>query len=305
MDLGQIEAFIKVADYKSFMRASEALHLTQPSVTARIQALERDLGEELFERTGRGARLTDAGLVFSTYANLILKNVREGRAAVDEVRNIQLGSLRVGSAFTISAYVLPHILSVFRSRFSGIDMSVRTGHSEQVIDMLMDDDIEVGIARTPNHPEIESLHLYDDQIAVIVDSEHPLANTRSSTCADVASESVLLFSRGSSYHSLIKDFFQQASVVPRIEMELDSLESIKRMVEEGLGIALVPRVTVARELLQESLVEVEIVDAPPISRPISLAYHRTRRRSRAAQAFIDIVCEIYKVTLPLNQPSLT
>jgi len=93
MDFGQIEAFSQVASHSSFSRAAEMLQLTQPSITARIQALERELGEELFERGGRGVKLTDAGRVFLPYAEQILQLLQEGRDAVEEVRNVQLGSL--------------------------------------------------------------------------------------------------------------------------------------------------------------------------------------------------------------------
>ena len=116
MDFGQIEAFVQVSAHNSFSRAAEVLQLTQPSITARIQSLEREVGEELFERGGRGVRLTDAGTAFLPYAERILQTLVEGRDAIDEVRNVQLGSLQLGSALTISTYVLPHILHDFRRR---------------------------------------------------------------------------------------------------------------------------------------------------------------------------------------------
>ena len=102
MDFGQIEAFVQVSTHSSFSRAAEALHLTQPSITARIQALERELGEELFERGGRGVRLTDAGRVFLPYVERILQQLHEARDAVEEVRNVQLGSLRLGGEDILS-----------------------------------------------------------------------------------------------------------------------------------------------------------------------------------------------------------
>src|SRR3989304_9793533 len=132
MDFGQVEAFAQVASHHSFSRAAEALQLTQPSITARIQTLERELGEELFERSGRGVRLTDAGAVLRPYVERVLQTIREGRDAVDEVRNVQLGSLRVGAAITISTYVLPGILHTFCERHPALDVVIRTGRSEQL-----------------------------------------------------------------------------------------------------------------------------------------------------------------------------
>jgi DNA-binding transcriptional LysR family regulator len=298
LDFGQIEAFLQVAEHSSFSRAAEVLQLTQPSITARIQSLERELGEELFERSGRGVRLTDAGNAFLPYVERILQTLREGRDAVDEVRNVQLGSLRVGSAITISTYVLPKILHTFTQRYPGLDVIIRTGRSEQVLHMLLSDEIQVAIARSLASPEVEAVHLYDDEIVLAVNPEHQFAETLKVTVAEAAMEPIVLFDRGSSYYGMINNFFRQAGVIPNVAMELDSLEATKRMVEEGLGIALVPLVTIERELAAGILVKVDLLDAEPLSRPISLIYRKNRKRPRATQAFIDTLAELYSVRAP-------
>jgi DNA-binding transcriptional LysR family regulator len=299
LDFGQVEAFVQVAQHHSFSRAGEALQLTQPSITARIQALERELGEELFERGGRGVRLTDAGNAFLPYVERILQTLREGRDAVDEVRNVQLGSLRLGSAITISTYVLPTILHKFSQRYPGLDVIIRTGRSEQVHQMLLSDEIHVSIARSLASPDTEAVHLYDDAIVLAVYPEHRFAASGRASTAEAATEPIVLFDRGSSYYGLINNFFRQAGVIPNVAMELDSLEATKRMVEEGLGIALVPLVTIERELAAGDLVKVDLIDAEPLSRPISMIYRKARKRPRTAQAFIDTVAEIYAVRTPV------
>jgi DNA-binding transcriptional LysR family regulator len=299
MDFGQLEAFVQVSAHNSFSRAAEVLQLTQPSITARIQSLEREVGEELFERGGRGVRLTDAGFAFLPYAERVLQTLAEGRDTIDEVRNVQLGSLYLGSALTISTYVLPHILRTFRSRHSGVDVSIHTGRSEQVLAMLQADEVQVGLVRSLSHPDIETVHLYDDEIVLIVNREHPFATRGATMVEEVASEPIVLFDRGSSYFGLIHGFFRQAGVVPNVAMELDSLETTKRMVEEGLGTALVPLVTIERELKAGTLVQVGIADAPPLRRPISLIYKRHRKRPRTVQAFIDTLAEMYAPGLPV------
>jgi DNA-binding transcriptional LysR family regulator len=300
LDFGQIEAFVQVASHNSFSRAAEALQLTQPSITARIQALERELGEELFERGGRGVRLTDAGRVFLPYVERILQQLREGRDAVEEVRNVQLGSLRLGSAITVSTYVLPHILHRFCSDYPRVDVVIRTGRSEQVLNMLLADEVQVGILRMLTHAETESIPLYDDETILVAYPGHPFAQSGAATIADIASEPIVLFDRGSSYYSLIHDLFRKANVIPNVAMELDSLEATKRMVEEGLGIAMVPEVTVRRELESGLLVQVAMTDVEPIRRPITLHYRRNRKRSRAVQAFIDTLAEIYAARQPVT-----
>lgn len=298
MDFGQVEAFLQVAQHHSFSRAAEVLQLTQPSITARIQALERELGEELFERGGRGVRLTDAGSAFLPYVERILQTLQEGRDAVEEVRNVQLGSLRLGSAITISTYVLPKILRHFCEGFPGVDVFIRTGRSEQVLSMLLSDEVHVGLVRSLANAEVETIDLYDDEIVLVAPPEHRFAANGRAKVAEAASEPIVLFDRGSSYYGLINNYFRQASVIPNVAMELDSLEATKRMVEEGLGIALIPLVTVERELSAGTLVKIDLVDAEPIKRPISLIYRRHRKRPRTVQAFIDTMLEIYSITAP-------
>jgi DNA-binding transcriptional LysR family regulator len=299
LDIGQVEAFVQVAEHSSFSRAAEVLQLTQPSITARIQALERELSEELFERGGRGVRLTDAGHAFIPFAERILQTLQEGRDAVDEVRNVQLGSLRVGSALTISTYVLPKILNTFRQRYRGVEVVIRTGRSEQVLQMLQSDEVQVGIVRSITHPNVETVHLYDDKIVLVAYPGHPFAERREATVAEAAAQPIILFDRGSSYYGMINSFFRQAGVIPNVAMELDSLEATKRMAEEGLGVALVPEVTIGRELETGMLVKVDLIDAPSIIRPISLVFRRNRKRPRTVQAFMDTLAEIYELKLPV------
>src|SRR6185437_8682631 len=110
-------AFVQVAQHRSFSKAAESLFLTQPYVTARIQSLERDLGESLFERNGRGVRLTEMGSAFLPYARRALKALQEGRDALDGMRNLDIGSLKLGSALTVSTYVLPKILKKYCSLY--------------------------------------------------------------------------------------------------------------------------------------------------------------------------------------------
>jgi DNA-binding transcriptional LysR family regulator len=293
MDFGQIEAFVQVSKHQSFSRAAEVLQLTQPSITARIQALERELGEELFERSGRGVKLTDGGHVFLPYSEKILQTLQEARDAVEDVRNVQLGSLRLGSALTLSTYTLPKMLRDFCHQYPGVDVIVRTGRSEQVLNMLLADEVQVALVRAVNHPELKCVQLYDDDIVLVAYPSHPFAASGRATIAEAAVEPIVLFDRGSSYYGLINSFFRQAGVIPNVAMELDSLEATKRMVEEGMGVALVPLLTIERELAAGTLVKVDLTDAEPITQPISLVYRTNRKRPRSTQAFIDSVTAAY------------
>jgi DNA-binding transcriptional LysR family regulator len=297
MELGQLEAFLQVASHHSFSKAAEVLFLTQPSVTARIQSLEKELAEELFERTGRTVRLTDAGAAFLPYADRVLKDVQEGRDALEALRHGDFGSLRIGSALTISTYVLPKILKTFRARYPGVEVSIRTGRSDQVLEMLLEDEVQVGIVRALVHQDVETVHLYDDEVVLVTDPGHPFTREASADIAEVGKQPLIFFDKGSSYYGLVHGFFRDAGIVPLHAMELDSMEATKKMVEEGLGIAVLPRVSVERELKLGLLVEVEITGVPRIRRQIALIYRRNRRQARSVGAFIEVLQNMYRFDL--------
>jgi DNA-binding transcriptional LysR family regulator len=304
MELGQLEAFIQVAHHGSFSRAAEALFLTQPSVTARIQTLEKDLGEELFERGGRTIKLSDAGAVFLAYAERALKEVQESRDALESLRNAELGHLRIGSALTISAYVLPGLLKKFRSCYPGVAVSVRTGRSDLIMEMVLGDETQVGLVRGLYHPELETVHLYDDEVVLVTHPEHEFAAQGCASIEDVGRQPLIFFDKGSSYFGLIHGYFRDAGIVPAHAMELDSMEASKKMVEEGLGIAILPRVSVEREVGLGLLVEVEVTGAAPLKRPIALITRRNRRHSRPVRAFIELLQDTYAKQAEAETPAL-
>ncbi len=303
MDLGQIEAFVQVAQQRSFSKAAEALFLTQPSVTARIQSLERDLGESLFERNGRGVRLTEMGGAFLPFARRALKALQDGRDAIEGMRNLDIGSLKLGSALTVSTYVLPKILKKYCSTYPGVEVSVHTGRSEQVLQMVLQDEVHCALERTVHHAEIMTVPLYEDDLLLVASPEHRFAHRKTATVEEVGREPLILFDRGSSYNALIQGVFRQHGIVPRTLMEMDTIEGTKKMVEEGMGIALLPKVSTERELELGRIVTVPISNATLPRRQISLIFRKNRRQPRAVTAFFSLIADLYKVTIP--EPALT
>src|SRR3990170_1251882 len=200
MDIGQLEAFLQVAAQLSFSRAAETLRLTQPSVTARIQALERDLGETLFERNGRGVTLTEVGASFLPHAQRVLKALQDGKDAVQSLRELELGTLRLGAAPTISTYVLPELLKEFRSRYPRLEVSVRTEYSDQIVQMVLADEVQVGLERMITHPDVATVPLYEDEVVLITSPQHSFAKRGVATLEDVSGEARIMFNRGSAYH---------------------------------------------------------------------------------------------------------
>jgi DNA-binding transcriptional LysR family regulator len=298
VDLGQVEAFVQVAQLRSFSKAADALFLTQPSVTARIQSLERDLGEPLFERNGRGVRLTEMGTTFLPFARRALKALQEGRDAIEGLKNLDIGTLKLGSALTVSTYVLPKILKTYCSRYPGVEVSVHTGRSEQVLQMVLQDEVHCALERTVHHADIVTVPLYEDDVVLVASPDHRFSRTRTASIEDIGREALILFDKGSSYNALIQGVFRQHGIVPRTLMEMDTIEATKKMVEEGLGIALLPKVSTEREIAMGSLSPVVVADASMPRREISLIFRKNRKHPRAVQAFYSLLGEMYDVSIP-------
>lgn len=295
MDLGQLEAYLKVAEHLNFSRAARDLGLTQPSVTARIQALERDLGDELFERNGRGVSLTEVGESFLPHATRVLEALQDGRDAIQSIRQLELGRLRLGAAPTVTTFVLPGLLREFSKRYPGVEMSVRTEYSGQIVQMVLADEVQLGLERAITHPEVETVTLYEDEVVLVVAPDDEFAGRRSVSIESVAERHLIMFDRGSSYYALVDNALREAGVLVTPAMELDNMEATKKMVQVGLGIAMLPRVAVKRELERRELREVKIRKMTMPRREIALIYRRGRPLSRVSRAFVELLEQRYKV----------
>lgn len=292
MELGQIEAFVAVARRHNFSRAASDLHLTQPSVTARIQALEEELREPLFERTKHGALLTEAGQAFLQYAERALNALAAGRETLASLRSGTLGKLYLGAGPAISTYFLPSVLKRFTHEHPGVEVVLRTGHSEGVLQMILEREVQLGLVRSMAHPEIESRPLYQDVLVCVVGPTHPYAAAGRASIEQVAAGPLLMFDRTSSYYEMTNALFMQAGLVRRLTMELDNIEAAKKMVEEGLGLALLPLVSVEREVSLGWLKQIEITNGPRMHRQTSVIRLKDLELTPAMSAFLDLLHEV-------------
>src|ERR671915_2447161 len=157
MLLKQMECFLAVARLGNVSRAAEEMYLTQPALTARIKALEEELGDQLFVRTSRGMRLTEAGREFLEYAERIVGSFEEGKRRLEELRGGSGGRPRIGASPRVGTYALPGLLERFAAAHPRVSISVRTGHSEAILEMTLKEEAQLGLTRAMRHPEIESL----------------------------------------------------------------------------------------------------------------------------------------------------
>jgi DNA-binding transcriptional LysR family regulator len=302
MLLGQISAFLEVARRGSISRAAEALYVTQPTLTARIQHLEAELGEPLFTRTRQGTRLTDTGRAFLPYAERAMQALEEGQRLVAGRRRGATGELAIGAAPSVGTYALPVVLKRFARAYPAVRLVVKTGHSEEVMAMVLSSEVQLGLMRPLQHPDLDLQHVYEDALVLVVNPEHRFAARGAIALADVGDQSLILFDRSSSYHDLTSSLFRGAGVAPSSLMELDNIEATKKMVEHGLGVALLPLMAVAAELATGQLRRVEIADAPRLRRQIVAARRRDAGRPAGpVGAFLQVLPkmpELLRETLP-------
>jgi len=268
MLMAQVEGFLETARQGNLSRAAESLHIGQPALTARLQALEGELGSPLFDRGRRGMQLTAAGRAFLPYAQRAVLALEEGAGLVTALARGDVGELVVGAAPAVSAYVLPGLLVRFTERHPSVRLVVRTGHSEEILEMALRQDVDVGLVRELRHPEIESRPLYDDVLVLVAHSSHPFAGRERIDVTEMAGARLILFDRTSSYYELTNAWFREAGVAPDGVMELDNIDAAKQMVGQGLGIALLPHTAVAAELADGRLRAIEIAGADPIRRRV-------------------------------------
>ncbi len=264
LQLLQVEGFLEVARRGSVSRAAEALFITQPTLTARLHGLERELGAKLFLRTPRGMRLTDAGRAWVPFAERAMRALVEGREALDEVKAASAGHLTIGSALAVSTYILPELLERFVAKHPRVEVAVRTGHSEDVVEMVLRDDVQLGLGRAINHPDLDVRTFHREELVLICAPDHPFVKRRSVTLPEVTNQKLIMFDRTSSYSEITQSAFVTSGVRLRRYMEMDSIEAAKKMVERGLGVALLPRSSVDREVEAGTVERVRLRGAPPM-----------------------------------------
>ena len=302
MEFPQLEAFLEAASRGSFRRAAYALYLSQPSVSARIQTLEDEVGVALFHRTARGVRLTNMGQVFLPFAQRSMETLRRGREGLESVRQASAGILNMATARVIGTYVLPETLQKFQHLYPETNLHIKVGGSLDVLQMVVDEEVQLGLARFMQHPDVDALHLYDEEAVLVVHPDNSFAKTGVAAMFAVAQEPLILYDPGdpgSSYFQFINRVCRDAGVTPKVEMNLDSVEAAKNMVQLGLGISFLPRSGVRQELESGTLTLIDVAGVPPVLLPTYVLLRRGQQHGPVVVAFLNLLQETYKVQIPI------
>jgi DNA-binding transcriptional LysR family regulator len=284
----QLECFLAVARLGNVSRAAEEMFLTQPTLTARLKALEEEVGDQLFVRTSRGMRLTEAGKEFVPYAERCVGSFEEGRRHLTELREASGGRLVLGASPGVGTYALPGLLERFAAAYPRVSVSVRTGHSEDILEMTLREEVQLGLTRAMRHPEIESLHLYEDELVLVVDPGHRFTKRGSADLAEIGEEQLIFFDHDSSYFEQTHALFRNAGIRELRTMEVDNIEAAKRMVEHRLGVAFLPRTAVVRSVAAGNLSLISVEENPAMSRSIVALKRRDVPSSGPVAAFLEV-----------------
>jgi DNA-binding transcriptional LysR family regulator len=288
MELHPLRVFLTVASEKSFSRAAQKLLRTQPAISLSIQRLEVELGEKLIDRSAKDLLLTDAGKVVFDHARRFENLQGELENALAEMRDKSAGRLAIGANESSTLYLLDHI-ERYRRQYPKIKVQIRRSLSSKIPTELIDGDLELGILTfDPEDERLVSKVIYRDHLAFIVSPLHRLAAEEQVSILDLGDEQFIAHNVVSPYRAVVLREFQRHKVPLHMDLEMPTIEAIRKMVQRNEGVAFLPRMCVDEEIRQGILREVKVKEMD-VDRKIRLVYPARRVLSHAAQAFLEVV----------------
>jgi len=288
MELYSLHVFLTVATEKSFSRAAEKLLRTQPAVSLALQRLEQELGEKLIDRSGKELLLTDAGRSVLEYARRFESLQSELDNSLAELRDNSAGRLIIGANESTTLYLLQHI-ERYRQLYPKVKVQVRRSFSSKIPDELLDGNLELGvISYDPGDERLKAKIIYTDSLAFIVSPKHRLAQRRIVSIEDLGSEIFIAHNVMSPYREVVIREFQTRKVPLRMDIEMPTIETIRKLVQNNMGVAFLPRMCVEQEIAAKQLCEVRVKEMH-LERKIRLVYPTRRGLSHAAKAFLAVL----------------
>ncbi|MGT3076104.1 transcriptional regulator CynR [Pseudomonas putida] len=286
-----IQYFIAVANHLSFTRAAAALHVSQPALSQQVRQLEESLGTTLFDRSGRTTRLTDAGEVYLRYAKRAAQELQEAKRAIDDLGDLSRGSLRVGVTPTFTSYLVGPLVEAFHGRYPNITLVVREIAQEAMEELLLADEVDVGIAfDNGHHLDLEAQALLVETLALVVGKRHPLATTASIGLEALNSESLILLSAEFATREQIDSYCRQHNIRPHVQVEANTISALIEVVSRTKLSTLLPA-TIAQA--HEQLVAIEL-DQQRLQRTAVLMQRKGVYQTAAARAFVELAMKVAK-----------
>lgn len=285
----RLQVFHTVARLLSFTKAAETLHMTQPAVTFQVRQLEEHFNTRLFDRTHNRISLTDAGRIVYHSAERIFELYAEMENAVREITGEISGALTIGASTTIAEYMLPTLLGDFKERYPDVTIHLKVANTEGIVSMVESNAIDLGVVEAPvanRNLVVEACR--QDQLVAIVPPDHALAGLKEIGIARLLEYPFICREEGSGTREVISDYLQlqpSCGSALKIAMELGSPEAIKGAVEAGMGVSVVSRTTIQKELKLGTLVALQL--DPPLNRPFSFVHQKQKFRLRVMEELLE------------------
>ena len=293
MDIHELEVLIAVAEEKSFSRAAKILHRTQPAVSQAISRLEAEIDEKLFDRSSKDGKLTSAGEVLLDYARQMLNTRTAARTAIKDLRELQHGKVTISANEHTVFYLLP-IIEEFKKRHPLIKIDVKRGVASRIPKEIMAREVELGvISFKPKDKFVKSIAAAVDHLTLIVSPSHQLAKRKTVSVKDLGIETFIAHNAPSPYREQVIEKFEKYETKLNISVEMPSLEAIKKLVELGAGVALVPKLTAQSEISSGQLIGLSVREMK-FERKLHIVYRRNGVLSHAAKVFLKLAKEIDK-----------
>ncbi len=289
--LDQLRILKAIAAEGSFKRAADSLYVSQPAISLQVQNLERQLGVPLFDRGGRRAKLTEAGHLLLSYGEKILSLCQETCRAIDDLQNLQGGTLIVGASQTTGTYLLPRMIGLFRQKYPDVSVQLHVHSTRRTAWSVANGQIDLAIIGGEIPTELQSsltIQPYiEDEFALILPASHPLAKLHTIQKEDLYKLQFIALDSQSTIRKVIDQVLMRHEIDPRrlkTEMELNSIEAIKNTVQAGLGVAFVSTSAIEKEL-QTGVLHQVVIEGVLIKRMLSVIVNPNRYQSKAAEAF--------------------
>ncbi|MFF5865592.1 transcriptional regulator CynR [Pseudomonas sp. NPDC012596] len=284
-----IQYFLAVAEHLSFTKAAAALHVSQPALSQQVRQLEESLGAQLFDRSGRTTRLTDAGDVYLLYARRAYQELREAKSAIHDVSDLSRGSLRIAVTPTFTTYLVGPLIEAFHSRHPKITVNLKEISQERIEELLLAGELDVGIAFDEiNTPDIEAIPLLNETLALVVNRKHRLAEERAITSKGLSVESLVLLSTEFATRDQIDRYCRKHGIRPQVQMEVNALGAVIEIVRRTHLSTLLPaRIALAHDDLVAITLEPE-----RLQRTAVLLRRKEAYLSAAVGVFIELAKEV-------------
>jgi len=290
MELMQLEMFVAVVEEGSVQAAAERVFRTQPAVSMSLKKLEEEIGSALFDRSQRhDYLLTPAGEVFYSYATRLLNLRNEAVAALDSLKKVKQGHLRIGANESTNSYLLPQLTQVFHERYPNIKIEVVCQHTDGLLGQLRQRRLDLALlAYLPAEHELDAQPLVRDEVVLIMSPAHQLAGREVVTVPELENESVIVESHPSSLRQRVVEAFDRSQTRLNIQVESATIDTIKKMVAKNVGVGFVPLMCVRDEVARAELVTLP-VEGFQQKRTLWAVRRREGPHSAAAEAFMHVV----------------